>query len=116
MRALLGDAAGDAAGSSSGGQAADGAGPSNAAGPSTSSNAQQVLKLAAAAVRQLAKGKRPAEPTAPAIPECSICMERLVCMAGPCGHLVCEECAEKDQIKRYCPDCRKRHTLYKLYL
>ncbi len=105
LKALLGTAAGQAA--------ANGAGPSNAAGqaagadagagPSSGSGSgrgvQQVLQLAAAAFRQLAKGKRPAEPAQPAARECPVCLEPGACMTGPCGHLVCEDCAKKDQVR-----------------
>ena len=100
LSALLGEAAdggsgdGDAAGGSSG--AADGAGPSNG------SQVQQVLRLAAAAVSQMAKGKRPAKPASqPAAPDCPVCMEPgSACMVGTCGHLVCEACAEQPQVRR----------------
>lgn len=103
LHALLGEAAGEAAGGSGGGEAAGSAGPSNAAGEaaggaagprgsSSAGGAHQVLRLAAAAVSQLAKRKRPEEPV---VPECPLCMERTVCMTGACGHIVCEDCAQQ---------------------
>ena len=42
----------------------------------------RVLEVAAAAIRR----------------ECPVCLELGACWTGPCGHLVCEDCAEKDQV------------------
>jgi len=101
LRGLLGEAAEEAAASGAGPSKAAGQAAANGAGPSNSSRSgvQQVLKLAAAAIRQLAKGKRPAEPAQPAARECPVCLEPGACMTGPCGHLVCEDCATKDQVR-----------------
>ncbi len=101
LRVLLGEAAEEAAASGAGPSKAAGQAAANGAGPSNSSRSgvQQVLKLAAAAIRQLAKGKRPAEPAQPAARECPVCLEPGACMTGPCGHLVCEGCATKDQVR-----------------
>ncbi|KAI7839195.1 hypothetical protein COHA_007084 [Chlorella ohadii] len=39
------------------------------------------------------------------------------CLTGPCGHLVCEGCAQTTQVRQHCPVCRSaRSGLIKVFL
>ena len=116
LRVLLGEATTDGAGprNAAGQAAADGARRSNAgqaggegAGPSLggSSGVQQVLKLAAAAVRQVAKGKRKWGADEQAALECPVCLDAPPCMAASCGHTFCAKCAELPAVLEQCPVC-----------
>ena len=63
---------------------ADGPGPSGAGQP-------QLLRLVAAGITQLANRSQA---------ECPVCLEHVPCMAGPCGHQVCEACAARPQVRQ----------------
>lgn len=76
--------------SSGGGEAASNGGSSEAASSS------QVT----AALSQLHLGEQQPQPAQQAMPECRVCWEPSACLTGPCGHLVCERCAEHGQVRQ----------------